>query len=498
MATIWTLTKTLYLRLHRNETVPVSQAALLLSIFGLSAFFYRPSEESEVAATEQDAVNLSKALGKGALDVLDHSRRKTSGTLEDVQAYILMSFVLFHLDGFSTRGRLLLTTAASIASGLRLHRLDAEGESPSSDEGGVPISIDLEVKRRVFWHIMSEDWLHSTISGPSEGVYFIHPNHINVRLPKHRFDDDIILNEGNEPTSEPQPDGMAFFLGRVRLAHLCCEIADVVPLETSKLLQMPYETIIALDKKLEDFLSNLPFFFRLDAESREKSKALETVYPQIPVMRYSIANAAHIRRFKLHQKFLLRQSHDPRYAYSRRVCIESARAVIQGYDRPRGYDAPSYATARMGIAMHYTHLALVILVMDLCFNRDEVNEAEIKAEVRRVLQRFEETKQMTPLPGHFLGFLYKILRKHTVYLGEPSGRAFQEDAGFTHEARLDAFDLSSDNQVQYNQISMDTPEPEVVPEISFDSFWDFASQSEPNLDSLTWDNPYASLDTRPL
>jgi hypothetical protein len=108
-------------------------------------------------------------------------------------------------------------------------------------------------------------------------------------------------------------------------------MADTLPQETYKLTKLPYEHILALDKKLEDFLSDLPFFFRLDAESRQQSKALETIYPKIPNLRYCITTAAHSKRCKLHQRFLLRQSWDPRYAYSRRACLESARAVIQIY-----------------------------------------------------------------------------------------------------------------------------------------------------------------------
>lgn len=110
---------------------------------------------------------------------------------------------------------------------------------------------------------------------------------------------------------------MTFFLEKIRLAHLCREMADNVPLETSKLMQLSYEYMVALDKKLEDFILSLPFFFRNDAESRQKSKGLESIYPRIPVLRYCVLTAAHSRQCKPHQKLLLRQSWDPRYAYSR-------------------------------------------------------------------------------------------------------------------------------------------------------------------------------------
>jgi len=156
--TIRYLIKAVYLRITQSEYVCTGQAALLLSIFALSAYFYQPAENSEVAQSTRDAVDLAKILSKGALNILDYSRRSTSGSLEDVQAYIIMSFVIFHLDGFSTRGRVLANTAASIARDLRLHQLDADEYSTAEKEFDLRALVAREVKRRVFWHIAATDW----------------------------------------------------------------------------------------------------------------------------------------------------------------------------------------------------------------------------------------------------------------------------------------------------------------------------------------------------
>ncbi|KAI2779366.1 hypothetical protein F4815DRAFT_446400 [Daldinia loculata] len=495
--TIRSLIKTVYMKISQGESVPLGQAGLLLSIFALSGFFYRCSEDSEIATSEQEAVNISKTIGKTALDVLDHSRRNTSGTLEDVQAYIFMSLLSFHLDGFSARGRLLSTTAASIARDLRLHRLDAEDENTAEKVSSVRVLIDREVRRRVFWHITAEDWLQSTISGPQEGMYFIHPNHINVKLPKYHFDDEISLGEENESIDGPPPSGVAFLLERIRLAHLCREVADIVPLETSKAMQMPYENIIALDKKLQDFISSLPFFFKTDPESREKSRRFETVYPYIPHMRYAITNAAHSRRCKLHQRFLLRQSHDSRYSYSRLACLQSACAVIEGYEDPTEFDSPAYTTARMGLAMHYMHLALVVMVMDLCFNRHEADETEIKAKVRAAFQKFDDDRHISPLPSRFLSSLRDVLQKHEVYLNHQPVSSSENAAGVASEINAGDFSLLHNIQMQ-PELGLDMQTTEGGLDSSFDEFWQFASQSEMNPDSITWDNLFAALDTRPI
>lgn len=320
---------------------------------------------------------------------------------------------------------------------------------------------------------------------------------MNVNLPKDCLDDDTVAGHSNGSAIEPPPNGITFFLERIRLAHLCRESADIVPLETSKLIQMPYEHIIALDKKLEEFIMGLPFFLRLDSESREKSQPLETIYPHIPVMRCSITHAAHSRRCKLHQKFLLRQSSNPSYSYSRRACLESARAVIRAYEDLPGRHSQSYVTARMGMAIHYTHLALVVMVMDLCFNKYEADEAEIKADVRTALKKFEDTRGISPLAGRFLSSLCDILRKHKVYLTNSPTLTPSFASGSAGITRPGAMDFVHDEQMQFNQSELGIYGSNVSLDASFDEFWQFAT-SEPNLDSMTWDNLFSALDSRPI
>ncbi|KAM0810362.1 putative C6 zinc finger domain [Seiridium cardinale] len=488
--------KSFYLRLSRNESVPSGQVALLLSIFSLSAFFYNAGPASEVATSELDATRLSKFWGNGALDVLDHSQRNSSGCMEDIQACILMSYVTYHIDGPSARGRLLATTATSIARDLRLHRLDANGEDPMNIETNPRVLIEQEVKRRVFWHIAATDWLHATISGPQEGMYFIHPSHVKVKLPRDCNDEEIAFGGMNDAMGEPQPTSMAFYLARVKLAHLCREMADTMPLETAKLMQIPYEHIINLDNRYVEFLSSLPFFLRFDVDSRGKSKTLETIYPNIPIMRYCITTAAHSRRFRLHQKFLLRITSDRRYGYSRRACLESARVVLQAYaDSGKATDSPSAATstARMAMALHYTHLALTVMVMDLCFNQNEADADERKAEVGDVMRALELERHISPLLDQSLNSLNDILQKHSVQLLDPvaSGTDRSLDSG-----RVNASDETSPLHPAPLEEGINEDWLNMYP--SFNEVWQTANQTEMGFDSVTWDDIFSTFDSRPF
>ena len=329
-------------------------------------------------------------------------------------------------------------------------------------------------------------------------MYFIHPNHIDVCFPKDCGDNDLILGEANAPVSGPQPTCMTFFLARLRLAHVCREIVDTVPMETSKLKELPYERVIALDGKLQDFMTDLPFFVKLDAESRKKTKPLETLYPFLPVARYCITTEAHSRRCKLHQRFLLRQSADARYAYSRRACLESARAVVQVYIDLRQHDTPSNIPELMGVCVHYTHLALVVMVMDLCFNKNEADEVEIKAEVKAALQMFDDTRNLSPLLGCFLSSLSEVLLKHKVQLTDPLNSANNAYTGNDLIGPAPHDTIATNNPTYYAQLGLEMQDPGVILDNSFDDFWQTIMEGEPNPDSLTWDNLFSAIDSRPL
>jgi len=153
---IRSLLKSFYQNVKERAQMKPCEAALLLSIFAISAYFSHPSENSLLPGPD-DLLKLAIILSKAALDALDYSKRTTSGSIEDVQANILMAFVVYHLDGFSARGRSLCAAAMVIARDLRLHRID-DGDAVPDINLTTEAIIEREVMRRVWWHITSTDW----------------------------------------------------------------------------------------------------------------------------------------------------------------------------------------------------------------------------------------------------------------------------------------------------------------------------------------------------
>lgn len=292
---------------------------------------------------------------------------------------------------------------------------------------------------------------------------------------------------------------MTYLLERVRLSHICREIADVLPRDRSKLERVPYDQIISLDQKLQNYLATLPFYFKLDPESRRRAKALEAVNPDISLLRFCITRAAHSRRIKLHQRYLLRRSSDPLYAYSRQSCLESAKVVIQFYDGLADHNNAFVVTTRMNIAVHYMHLALVVLVMDLCFNRGSADESQVKEDVKYGLKIFESSPHLSPLAGSCLSSLQNMLHKHKVYLTEGRQlRATHTDRSLNPEENQSSLHATPNGTGQHSEGSTTVVDYDTTPDTYFDDFWQTTVQSELNPDLAAWDSLFSALDTRPV
>jgi hypothetical protein len=336
--------------------------------------------------------------------------------------------------------------------------------------------------------VLKQVRLNSATSGPLEGTYSIHPQHIHTRKPQSFEEDELVLNRDNHLPINPIPTGMTFFLARIQLAELCRDMTDTVPGETSKAMTVPYEHVVTLDRRFTELLSNLPFFLRLDHNSREQSRMLEDIYPRVPFMRHCLAMAIYSKRCRLHYRFLIRQGSDPRFTYSRDACIESARTVIQLFDEPLGVSGTAQMEkARMGLVVHSTYLALLIMVMDLCVNRNVPDDEARKLEVGSIMTRLERLKPISPLLSRCLDALENILLKYEITLQEPVLSSAPDSNSWGDTTMQDHMPFDS---VEQGSVELD---------MSFDAFWQtMAMQSEADPDVVDWESMFSTLDSRHL
>ncbi|OGM41095.1 hypothetical protein ABOM_010425 [Aspergillus bombycis] len=397
-----------YKQLSLGLNVVPGHVALLLSIFASTAYMLEPKTADSFFLNQANAISCATIWTKAALDLLEYSRRNTQGSIEDVQATIILSFIIFNMEGFSPRFRATSSSALILAKDLSLHRIDADlskrKESP----------VQMEITRRIWWHMVATDWLLSLSGGPQAGTYSIHPKHMCVNYPRNV--DDVDLEHPDPGYSLPlsQPTAMTYYILRIKLAEISRTITDTLPLSPSDWPTVNYDTVMSLDRKFDDFVRDLPIFFRHDQASRQQSRDVDRRYPQTVFQRYIIASSLYSCRAKLNQPFLTRTSIDGRYAYSRNVCLQCARSVINMNKSIRqDTGLLSSVHVRLATFLWTFFLATTVLVMDLCINTDDDNEGR-RQEVMEACGVLKEAEETSPVAGRFLKSLIDILHKYHI------------------------------------------------------------------------------------
>lgn len=106
--------------------------------------------------------------------------------------------------------------------------------------------------------------------------------------------------------------------------------------------------------------------------------------------------------------------------YSRRACVESVHVVIAGYTDLFEYNATSTLLMRIGIAIHFIHLALSILIIDLCFNQFQTDVAQIKEDIKAAFKIFGDAKVVSPLLRESLVSLEAVPQRNNIDLTDAS------------------------------------------------------------------------------
>ncbi|KAK5057569.1 hypothetical protein LTR84_011569 [Exophiala bonariae] len=485
----------IYSHYQDPEQLVSGQLALLLAILASAAAMYQYFvTEVQLEASETDALHSSLFWTNSALEMLEISRRTSAGQIEDVQATILLSFLLYHLEGFSVRTRGLFSSALCAARELSLHKIDGPGIR-SSEFRAREDPVYLEVKRRIIWHVVATDWLLALSGGPQEGTYTMQTRHMLVNRPRNVDDDDITQDPSlDQPISSPST--MSYYLQRINLADLCRSVADAIPLLSVDISAIDYKDIITLDRRFEALLEGLPYFLKTDEHNRKRSEDVLLKYPQLRAQRFSFAMVALTRRCKLHQPFLIRGSVHQEYKYSREVSLRSARSVIKMKRVVEQESGPLFGTdVKLTGISHHIFMATIVLVTDLCFNRGREDDDERKTEVIEALKLLEEAKCRSQIVSKFVESLENVLRKHKVRLLNRRCTGDDNDRSNTEGDRPLLKSQTIEEQIGIVPEPWDSLEDPMSYPSEIDSVWRDYVQLGPNLEMPEWDSLFSDLDS---
>lgn len=142
----------------RNNTDAISpnKLALVAVILAVAAHFWYP--EPGIALTAETAKLLSVKWRELAEKALEEAQHDTQPSLETIQASILMSQFLPGKDANAKRA--MLGYILHCARLLGLHQTDSK-RNCQRRMGTEPNLAELEMRRRVWWHIVCTDWMLS-------------------------------------------------------------------------------------------------------------------------------------------------------------------------------------------------------------------------------------------------------------------------------------------------------------------------------------------------
>ncbi|KAI1822465.1 hypothetical protein F4861DRAFT_388345 [Xylaria intraflava] len=406
--TVRSLINTFYAELEQGNEGDPTAAALILSIASTSASFFSNNPRTNgMFASTKVATEASLVWRQTALDILDNSRFSADRSLEECQARTILAYVVSNVEGCSARYRFLHSCSIALARDMSLHLIDSATTAKVSDD--LPTR---EIKRRLWWHLVSTDWLLGLVGGPLDGTYTIHPRHFVVKRPRNLNDNDLCQNDETLTYPLNVPTQVSCFLQRIRLSEICREMIDARSPGLVDVEITDFRTVASLDLLFETALMEMPPFLRKGALVPQGAPS------HFAQQRDLIVLCFHTRRARLHRPFLLHDTDNLRHEASRHQCISSARTVLSistemltdpsAADQDRGFGNP--LAYRAGLVISCTFMACTILALNagLMSNRTthdadpSETASEIHAEITRACRALARAGENSTFAANLL------------------------------------------------------------------------------------------------
>ena len=331
--------------------------------------------------------------------------------------------------------------------------------------------------------------------GPQEGLYAINPNHMAVRIPRNIDDEDLVDGMASMEFPLTQPTSMSYFLQRIRLAHICREFTDQVPFSGSDPEEISYHHVLEVDAKLVKFMGELPPYFRLDGASLGELVPVDSkTAPGIITQKYIFHSLINARRCKLHLHYMVRGTTDPTYARSREMCLQAARMIIKIERLLETEDLPFVLTRLKSCGLIYCIvMAIIVLLLDICFHKDAVNTELRKAEIVDACSILEEARGQSAMAEKLLDSLMSILPKHQVSLPALNGPRKDGPVHLTRETGPVGRPSTSEANIDQRNSNLQIQGPADAEVSYFEEIW---QSFNGDMDTLDWNGFLSDLDSR--
>lgn len=143
--------ETVYDSIEQGQQPNYAQLALLCAIFTLSAYFYPATSENEMERWN------GHRWGALTRDLLSKSDCLVKPTIEALQSMIIIGqHIMPNVTGASMM-RILAATEIQLARTLSIDQVDSLSSKRKRENFDVNWA-EVEVKRRIWWHLVSTEW----------------------------------------------------------------------------------------------------------------------------------------------------------------------------------------------------------------------------------------------------------------------------------------------------------------------------------------------------
>ncbi|KAL2009577.1 hypothetical protein VTN00DRAFT_5384 [Thermoascus crustaceus] len=189
-----------------------------------------------------------------------------------------------------------------------------------------------EMRRRIWTFVRQADLLFSFQVGlPS----MMRTGDSDTEIPRNLYDEDFDEDSKELPPPRPQnePTQVSYLIAKARLAYAFGRVIE----HTSSVKSGPYETVMEIDNELRRARDLIPE--HLHIRPIEECQLDPTA---LIMSRFSVMSVYHKAQCVLHRRYLARARENPRFAHSRRTCIDSSmellrfQSILHAETRPTG------------------------------------------------------------------------------------------------------------------------------------------------------------------
>ncbi|RBR08449.1 uncharacterized protein FIESC28_10249 [Fusarium coffeatum] len=387
---------------NNRKTPQTDELLLFFSIFAGACMSWTDELLVKVEATKGEVTSDFDKYFHLAMAMADDSRKPLPQTVTAVAALVNLSHVAINSDDvFPIKALTLRSRCYYMCRAMMIHRLDAPAEQEQRNKADTNVSpnfIDLEVQRRVWWHLVATDWLTAFSGSSQEGVYTIMPKFMNIKKPDHADD---ITSGGMNLLYRPPAYTItetAFLLQRIRLAEICREIIDALPSMTEDIIEQDYNLIYTLSEKLQNYSHSLPDYLKLNPSEEARTREIWRQRPYIHWQRISLHLGLHARICRLNRPYQIESYAHKEFFYSRVTSLASAHKVLE---LRRMMDDPqtrsTFKAERYWAILQHVTTAAVTLAFDASLNPDKSGAEISRQSAMKAYQTLQQSRSDTSI-----------------------------------------------------------------------------------------------------